>query len=125
MSKPEIVGDQQTTLAELKKRVSEFVDARDWAKYHNPKDVAISIAIEAAELLEHFQWVGETEASEEVRDELADVVIYCLSFANAMGIDLSRAVIEKIGKNEAKYPCDLVRGDYRKYTEIGRLDEDH
>jgi len=111
--------------------VQKFVDNRDWNKYHHPKDVAISIAIEAAELMEHFQWIKENELDEvikeksaELQDELADIMIYCLSFANAVGIDISHAVTQKIQKNESKYPIEEVKGNYKKYTEI-RNNEDH
>jgi len=119
--------DETTNLAELRGRVQKFVDERDWGKYHNPKDVAISIAIEAAELMEHFQWARESEVEEimedqgkaaEIADELADVMIYCLSFANALGIDVARAVIEKIEKNKIKYPAGQVKGTYKKYTDL-------
>lgn len=126
-----MTSDHTTTVTELREKVRKFVDDRDWNKYHNPKDVAMSIAIEAAELLEHFQWVDENELDETVKerstdlqDELADIMIYCLSFANAVGIDVSRAVTEKIQKNESKYPVEEVKGNYKKYTEI-RNNEDH
>ncbi|MBM3133394.1 MAG: nucleotide pyrophosphohydrolase [Chloroflexi bacterium] len=120
-------ADESTTIAELKTSVQDFVHERDWGKYHNPKDVALSIVIEAAELLEHFQWADGAELQRTMQDpekmdrigeELADVLIYCLSFANATGIDVAGAVREKIEKNKVKYPADQVRGNYRKYLEL-------
>ena len=126
-----MISDDITTIAELRTKVQKFVDERDWNKYHNPKDVAISIAIEAAELMEHFQWINENELDEiiienlvELQDELADILIYCLSFANAVGIDISHAVTEKVHKNTLKYPAEEVKGSYKKYTEI-RNNENH
>lgn len=117
------MDDSTTTVFELRQRVRDFVHERDWQKYHNAKDVALSISIEAAELLEHFQWVlgadldrltTEPGKREAIEDELADVVIYCLSFANALHIDLSTAVTKKVAKNCEKYPADRVRGTYVK-----------
>ncbi len=122
-----MISDESTTIIDLKNRVRDFVDERDWSKYHNPKDVAISIAIEAAELIEHFQWTDETEIERiskdptrmaEIEQELADIVIYCLSFANAANIDVAQAVINKIEKNNVKYPAEQVKGSYTKYTEL-------
>lgn len=105
--------DSQTTLAELREKVAEFVAARNWQPFHNPKNLAMSIAIEAAELQEHFQWLTIEECREyarklenrlEVADELADILIYCLSFANATGIDVSDAVLKKLARNEHRFP---------------------
>ena len=124
-----MVSDGETRIAELKQRVRKFIDDRDWAKYHNPKDIAISIAIEASELMELFQWVKESQLDTVVNDpdkfarieaELADIVIYCLGLANTLDIDVSRAVLAKVAENEARYPVDEVRGNYRKYTEVQR-----
>jgi dCTP diphosphatase len=122
-----MASDQSTTIAALKKRVKKFVDDRDWAKYHNPKDVAVSITIEAAELVEIFQWVKDTEQDkitqdsakmQKLKDELADVMIYCVSLANVLDIDIGQAVLQKIAKNEGKYPVDRIKGNYRKYKEL-------
>ena len=101
-----------------------FRDARDWAQFHNPKDLAISISLEAAELLEIFQWSGtETDVSDPeqlhaVEKELADIVIYCMYLADRLGIDIPQAVSDKIDENEAKYPVDKSKGNARKYTEL-------
>ncbi len=112
--------DAATTVQQLLDRVASFVRARDWEKFHNPKDLALSISVEAAELLERFQWRPETEIDlkdpafrEAVEDELADVVVYCLSFANAIGCDLSDVVDRKVAKNDRKYPADEWRGRAR------------
>jgi dCTP diphosphatase len=115
--------DETTTLADLRREVDAFVAARDWHQFHNGKDLAISIAIEAAELLEEFQWhdaaqVAEARdnpaAQERIRQELADVLIYCLSLSNALGIDLSEAIQEKLAISGRKYPADAYRGRARK-----------
>jgi NTP pyrophosphatase (non-canonical NTP hydrolase) len=119
--------DSKTNISKLRQLAQDFVDERDWNKYHNPKDLAISIAIEAAELMELFQWTGQKEVGKMVEDddkllrikeELADVMILCLNMGNTLDIDLSQAIAEKIEKNKAKYPAELVRGNYRKYTQL-------
>lgn len=121
------LSDTTATIALLKKRIQKFVEDREWGKYHNSKDLAISIAIEASELLELFQWVREKDIEALLKDavkftmledELADIVILCLNLANVTGIDVSRAVMKKIEKNEAKYPVELVKGKYEKYTRL-------
>ncbi len=115
-----MISDSETTVEHLKSRVRKFVRDRCWEKYHNPKDLAISISIEAAELLELFQWRSIDEVcelllrsdfKEKIADELADIVIYCLSMANAVGIDLSSAIINKLAKCEVKYPIERYRGE--------------
>jgi dCTP diphosphatase len=111
------VVDEDTLIVDLKKSVSEFVNERDWEKFHNPKDLAISLSIESGELLELFQWknqedidIGKDKVAERVKEELADVVIYALSLANATNIDISEAVLGKIKKNEGKYPVNKWKG---------------
>lgn len=105
--------DEQTTVQELRQNVHEFVAARNWYQYHTPKHLAMSIAIEAAEIMEHFQWLTVAESQQlladphkraDVADEVADVLIYCLSFANATGIDLSQAIRTKLARNETRFP---------------------
>lgn len=107
------MADRQTTVGELRDAVQKFVSARNWEVYHNPKNLASSIAIEAAEIMEHFQWgtidegrdlMKDDDARAEVADELADVMIYCLSFANASGIDVSEAIMKKLARNETRFP---------------------
>ena len=111
--------DEKTTVGELRADVDEFVEARDWYRFHTPKHLAMSIAIEAAEIMEHFQWRTAADSIEmlkapemraEVADELADVMIYCLSFANSTGIDISTAIKTKIARNEHRFPVEIVRG---------------
>ncbi|MDP6777935.1 MAG: nucleotide pyrophosphohydrolase [Candidatus Latescibacteria bacterium] len=110
--------DDQTTIGDLREAVAKFISARDWERYHTPKNLAMSIAIEAAEVMEHFQWrtVEESKAhmedgkvQEAVADELADVVIYCLSFCNHANIDLSEAVLKKLARNETRFPAEECR----------------
>jgi NTP pyrophosphatase (non-canonical NTP hydrolase) len=119
-------NDNSTTIDYLKKLVVKFRDDRDWKKYHNPKDLAISISIESNELLELFQWktleeiqklLGNPDYLKKVKNELADVIIYSLSLADVLGIDVSQAVIEKIKINEAKYPVEKFKGNYYKPKE--------
>lgn len=99
-----------------------FVHERQWERYHTPKNLAMSLAIEAAELMEHFQWLDSAESREvmaspetkaEVAEELADVLCYALSLANVTQIDISMAVLGKLRKNALKYPADQFRGRYR------------
>jgi NTP pyrophosphatase (non-canonical NTP hydrolase) len=112
---------------ELVKAVLAFRDQRDWKQFHNPKDLAISITLEAAELLEHFQWKnpGEVEsflAEEENRrrlgEEMADVLILLVSLADAVGLDLLEVARAKLRQNALKYPVDRARGTAKKYDEL-------
>ncbi len=116
-------SDADTFVADLRRMVARFVEERDWRQFHDPKNLAMSIAIEAAELMERFQWVRTDElpavlASEperaKIEDEVADIACYLLSFVNALDIDLSAAVQAKIAKNEQKYPVERFRGRYFK-----------
>jgi len=112
-------SDDCTSIGSLKENVGKFVKDREWEKFHNPKDLAEAICIEAAELLEVFQWtssdeavrqIGDTSKLERIEEELADVLVYCLSLANVTGIDLAKAVVNKLNKNSAKYPLEKYRG---------------
>ena len=111
-------------LRALQQRVAAFAAARDWEPFHSPKNLAMALSVEAAELVEEFQWLTEeqsraldAERRERVRLELADVFIYLLRIADKLGVDLVAAANDKIVLNEKKYPADRVRGDARKYTE--------
>ncbi|HJR68437.1 MAG TPA: nucleotide pyrophosphohydrolase [Gammaproteobacteria bacterium] len=111
-------------LRALQQRLAEFAAARDWQQFHSPKNLAMALSVEAAELVEEFQWLTEEqsrqlddERRERVRLELADVFIYLLRMADTLGVDLLEAADDKIGLNERKYPAERVRGDSRKYTE--------
>jgi len=110
------------SISELKNMVAAFRDERDWKQYHNPKDLAISISLEAAELLEIFQWSGsDTEADTEhkmdkIREELADVFMYCLLMADRLDLDIGRIVTDKLAANRRKYPVEKAYGRADKYT---------
>jgi len=112
-------NDGNTVVKELRQSVREFLSEREWKKYHNPKDLAESICIEAAELLQIFQWIKAEESEQfkndsskvqQIKEEIADIVIYCLSMANTLNIDLTRTVFDKIEQNKKKYPIDLYKG---------------
>ena len=113
--------DSDTTIAHLRRVVEEFVDRRDWHQFHTPKNLSMSLAIEAAELMEHFQWLtaeqsravaGQSEKLGQVGDELADVLCYALAIANELHLDLSSALERKMVKNAKKYPADQYRGRF-------------
>lgn len=113
--------DDRTTIAELRERVRQFVDARDWRQFHTPKNLSMSLAIEAAELMEHFQWLTPDESRRlaeqperlrEVGEELADVLCYALAMANELGLDVTTALVNKMVKNAEKYPAEQFRGRY-------------
>ena len=119
------MSDADTTIFALRRRIEAFVQARDWEKFHNPKELATAITIEAAELMELFLWKGAEEADEAIKqgegrnrvaEELADIMILCLSLANRLEVDVADAVAAKVASNEAKYPAELVRGKAHKYT---------
>lgn len=109
--------DSKTTVQELRLAIKKFVDDREWGQYHTPKNLGISISIEAAEIMEHFQWLTPQESIELVRDpakraeaadELADVLIYCLSLANQLDVDISRVVLEKLDRNQDRFPIGFM-----------------
>lgn len=104
------------------RRVIQFRDDRDWRQFHTPKDLAISLSLEAAELLEVFQWSGTDLACpdklDRIREELADVLSYCVLMADVCGLDLDEILNEKVDKNAAKYPVEKARGNAAKYTEL-------
>jgi dCTP diphosphatase len=113
-------------LNELMSRIRAFNEARDWAQFHNPKDLAISLSLEAAEVLEHFQWKSPEEMRRhlaengaQVADELADVLYWVLLMSDYFGIDMPETLDRKMTQNEAKYPADKAKGSHAKYTELG------
>jgi dCTP diphosphatase len=108
------MDDTSTTIQDLRAKVNAFNEDRDWHQFHSPKNVAASIVIEAAELLEHFQWTDALTPQQTagVTEELADVFIYCLVLANALELDVSQAVNHKLAQNDAKYPADRYRGRF-------------
>jgi len=103
-------------LKELQKVIVKFRDEREWKKFHTPKNIAVSIAVESAELLEHFQWSEECKDKKEISYEMADVLAYLLLLADECGIDLEKAFLEKMEINAKKYPAELVKGRSEKYT---------
>lgn len=119
--------DKTATVAELRERVMVFAREREWEQFHSPKNLSMALAAEAGELMEHFLWTDSPGSAEtarsakkrpEIEDEIADVVIYALEFANVCGIDLAAAIEAKLAKNAAKYPVEKARGNARKYTEL-------
>lgn len=102
--------------------VLKFRDDRNWKQFHNPKDLAISISLEAAELLEVFQWSAEDVTCEKkinkIKEELADVINYCILMADTCGLDLDEIVLEKVKRNNEKYPVAKAYGSKEKYTEL-------
>jgi len=119
-----VKNDADSDLMRLRALVRVFVDERDWDQFHTPKNLASALTVEAAELLEHFQWLQTGRADElgadklvEVRHEMADVLVYLVRLADKLDVDLFAAVEEKMVLNRAKYPAELVRGDARKYHE--------
>jgi NTP pyrophosphatase (non-canonical NTP hydrolase) len=120
-------NDSTTTLAELKSRVLAFARERDWEQFHAPKNLSMALAAEAGELMEHFLW-NTPEASRalvvdpvkraKIAEELADVVIYALEFANVAQIDVAAAIEAKMAANSLKYPVEKAKGRADKYTEL-------
>jgi len=114
------------SLYDLQKRVAKFREERDWKQFHTPKDLAISIAIESAELLECFQWKNEkvvseylkSEKSSEINEEMADILIYLVNLSDILGVDLIKAANDKFSKNATKYPAEKAKGNAKKYTEL-------
>ncbi|MCA9255227.1 MAG: nucleotide pyrophosphohydrolase [Phycisphaerales bacterium] len=115
------MSDTTTTIADLKQLVQAFVDERDWRQFHSPKNLSMSIAIEAAELMEHFQWIASPEREDQIAthdrdaiaEELSDVICYAISFANVMNIDIADSLRDKMKKNAIKYPAEDFRGRFR------------
>jgi dCTP diphosphatase len=119
--------DSSTTVTELKNRVLAFARERDWEQFHAPKNLSMALAAEAGELMEHFLWASpeesraiaaDPEKRAKIAEELADVVIYALEFANATGLDVAATVVAKIAANARKYPVEKARGRSAKYTEL-------
>jgi NTP pyrophosphatase (non-canonical NTP hydrolase) len=119
--------DSTTTVAELKTRVLAFVRERDWEQFHSPKNLSMALAAEAGELMEHFLWatpeaskalVQDAAKRQKIADELADVVVYALEFANATGLDVAASIEAKMIANAKKYPVEKAKGRSDKYTEL-------
>jgi dCTP diphosphatase len=121
------LSDSVTTLADLKARVLAFVRARDWEQFHSPKNLSMALAAESGELMEHFLWATPEQSAaiardpakrQKIADEIADVVIYALEFANTTGLDLSAAIEAKMAANAVKYPVEKSKGRSEKYNEL-------
>lgn len=119
--------DSATTVSELKSHILAFVRERDWEQFHSPKNLSMALAAEAGELMEHFLWATPDQsravASDpakrgKIADELADVVIYAIEFANMTGLDLSASIQAKMAANAKKYPVEKAKGRADKYTEL-------
>lgn len=113
--------DNATTISELKEILRRFAAEREWQPFHSPKNLSMGLAVEAAELMEHFLWIGTEESRQvsadpaslaEVADEMADVACYLLTLSYTLGLDLSEAIRSKIAKNALKYPVEKCRGHY-------------
>ena len=107
------------TIDKLLKQLRQFRDERDWAQFHNPKDLALALSIEAAELNEQFLWKSAEQANpDKVREELADVLLYAFQLADKYGWDISEIMHEKIARNAEKYPADKAKGTAAKYDQL-------
>lgn len=112
------------SLEHIKNRLREFAAERDWDQFHSPKNLAMALIVEAAELVEHFQWLTEAQSQTlppkklaEVEQEIADIQIYLIRLADKLGVDMEKAVNAKIALNEKKYPAEKVRGSAVKYND--------
>ena len=122
-----MTSDTDTTLGELKERIAAFTTARDWEQFHAPKNLAMALATEVGELMEHFLWIDAEESRrlcndpakrDEVADELADVLIYALRLADVVGLDPAKTVMAKLARNEERYPVEKAKGSSAKYDEL-------
>lgn len=109
---------------ELKKKLRTFAAERDWDKFHSPKNLVMALSAEAGELVEHFQWLSETQSSslsqadlQKVGEEIADIQIYLVRLVDRLGLDLHSEIARKMEQNEKKYPAEKVRGSSKKYSE--------
>lgn len=116
------MADNSTTVSGLREMMAQFVAERDWEQFHSPKNLAMGLSVEAAELMEHFLWIDNAESievvqnatkREEVADELADVACYILALSNAMNLDMSEAIASKLAKTALKYPVEECRGRHQ------------
>ena len=119
--------DEQTTIAEIKAKVLAFADERDWQQFHSPKNLSMALAAEAGELMEHFLWASSGDEKklladeakrQKIAEELADIMIYGIEFANMTQIDLAAAIEAKMRRNAEKYPVEKAKGKSLKYNEL-------
>lgn len=121
-----IRGDEKMSeINKIVEKIKKFRDDRDWMQFHDPKNMAVSITIEAAELLEHFQWKTKDEVQvyinenkEEISNEIADIAMYLFELADNMGLDLIQAMEKKLKKNELKYPVEKAKSKHTKYNKL-------
>ena len=120
-------ADETTTVAEIKARVLDFAQERDWEQFHAPKNLSMALAAEAGELMEHFLWatsedsrevMNDPKKREKIEEELSDVIIYALEFANMTGVDVAAAIERKMAANAVKYPVEKAKGRSVKYDEL-------
>jgi dCTP diphosphatase len=114
----------QSDLLMLRDKLRAFAEARDWDQFHSPKNLSMALMVEAAELMEHFQWLTETQSGNLdaakkaiVAEELADILLYLVRLSDKLGVDLRKASLQKLEKNAVKYPAEKVRGSAKKYSE--------
>ena len=119
------MGPDMKDIEDLRQAVAEFARERDWEQFHSPKNLAMALSVEVAELLEHFQWLTEKEAGQldaetaaKVAEEIADVQIYLVRLADKLGIDILDSADKKLVKNAEKYPVGKARGSAKKYTDL-------
>ena len=119
--------DNSANIQEIKEKIKAFIKERDWEQYHHPKELAISLSLEAAELLELFQWKEKQDLEDlkkdkelmiKLKEELADIMIYAIDIANYTDIDISESIIKKLKKNSEKYPIEKAKGNNKKYTDL-------
>jgi dCTP diphosphatase len=117
-------GEEELGLDDLRSAIGTFIRERDWEQFHSPKNLAMALSVEVAEIVEHFQWLTEEQSNNlppeklaEIREEIGDVMIYLTELADKLGIDPVEAAKAKVTINGHKYPADLVKGKARKYTE--------
>ncbi len=118
-------GEKMSEIREITEKIKKFRDERDWMQFHDPKNMAVSVILEASELLEHFQWKTTEEVEKyakqkhtEIKDEIADIALYLFELADNLGINLMNAMEEKLEKNELKYPVEKARGKHTKYDKL-------
>ena len=113
------------TIQEIMLKINQFRDERDWRQFHNPKNLAMALSVEVAEIVERFQWLTldesanlDGEKKEKVKEELADAAVFLLYLASDLGIDILEAIDEKVNRNAKKYPVDKAKGSSKKYNEL-------
>ena len=123
--KPSVLKNKMSEIKVLTKKIKKFRDERNWMQFHNHKDMAISLALEAAEVMEHFQWKSQKEIDnyvkthrDDIAEELADVSAYLFELADNLGVDLAEALKNKMKKNAIKYPIKKARGKHTKYNQL-------